>query len=125
MKLDLKQLVDIISSYQNALEAAKKYEALDIDIRSTKLWYNLEHCFDIVLTLYFGETASEIIWNFILKDSFNQFETVEELYEFLSDKYSEIVSKDRALTLDQLRVLFPTEVMFKYFDQAIKEHNKK
>lgn len=124
MKLNLKQLTDIISSYRQALCEAEKYEKLGIDIRSTELWFNLEHCFDIALTLYFGETASEMIWNFILNDSCNQFETIEELYEFLSDKYSEIVSKDSALTLDQLKILFPTEVMFKYFDQTIKEHNK-
>lgn len=125
MKLNLKQLTDMISSFHSALKEARKYEELGIDIRDTELWYNLEHCFDIALTLYFGETASEIIWNFILEDSSNQFETIEELYEFLSDKYSEIVSKDSALTLDQLKILFPTEVMFKYFDQTIKEYNKK
>lgn len=125
MKLNLKQLTDMISSYQSALKEARKYEELGIDIRSTELWYNLEHCFDITLTLYFGETASEIIWNFILEDSSNQFETIEELYEFLSDKYSEIVSKDSALTLDQLKILFPSETMFKYFDQTIKEYNRK
>lgn len=125
MKLNLKQLTDMISSFHSALKEARKYKELGIDIRGTELWYNLEHCFDIALTLYFGETVSEIIWNFILEDSSNQFETIEELYEFLSDKYSEIVSKDSALTLDQLKILFPTEVMFKYFDQTIKEYNKK
>ena len=43
---------------------------------------------------------------------------------FVSDKYSELVNKDTALTLDQLQTLFPQEEMFKYFDKVIKEQTK-
>lgn len=120
MKLTLKQLKDLISSYRTALNEAENFERLGFDIRSSKMW----HALDIALTLYFGENVSEKIWNFILNDSVNEFATIEELFEFVSDKYSELVNKDTALTLDQLQTLFPQEEMFKYFDKVIKEQTK-
>ena len=103
MKLTLKQLKDLISSYRTALNEAENFERLGFDIRSSEMWYYLEHALDIALTLYFGENVSEKIWNFILNDSVNEFATIEELFEFVSDKYSELVNKDTALTLDQLQ----------------------
>lgn len=124
MKLTLKQLKDLVSSYRIALNEAEKFEGLGFDIRSSEMWYYLEHALDIALTLYFGESVSEKVWNFILNDSINEFATIEELFEFVSDKYSELVNKDTALTLDQLQTLFPQEEMFKYFDKVIKEQTK-
>ena len=124
MKLTLKQLKDLISSYRTALNEAENFERLGFDIRSNDIWYYLEHALDIALILYFGENVSEKVWNFILNDSLNEFATVEELFEFVSDKYSELVNKDTALTLDQLQTLFPQEEMFKYFDKVIKEQTK-
>ena len=71
MKLTLKQLKDLISSYRTVLNEAENFERLGFDIRSSEMWYYLEHALDIALTLYFGENVSEKIWNFILNDSVN------------------------------------------------------
>mgnify|MGYP000165793259 CR=1 FL=1 len=47
----------------------------------------------------------------------NQFESLDELYEYLKDPYSNIVTTDSALTISQLMNIFPNEEMFKVFNE--------
>ena len=115
MKLTLKQLKDLISSYRTALNEAENFERLGFDIRSSEMWYYLEHALDIALTLYFGENVSEKIWNFILNDSVNEFATIEELFEFVSDKYSELV--DIISTLSEDSIVLLIEIYRDYIEQ--------
>lgn len=75
----------------------------------------------ILLNLCFGEYNSELIWLYAIDSDKNKFESIDELYDYLSDPYSSIVQKDSALTIPQLRELFPNEEMFKFFEETINE----
>lgn len=120
MKLTLKQLTNIIESYRDAKNIHEKPNFPNID--TTLFSLNLERIINIMFVLYFGENNTDLVYNFILDNEDNKFETIEELYEYLSDKYSEIVRKDSALTIDQLRQLFPEEEMFKFFKKTIEKY---
>lgn len=88
----------------------------------------LEHANNLVfilLNLYFGENNADLLWDFIFNKNHNKFDNIEQLYDYLSDKYSELVNKDSALTIDQLRQLFPEDKMFEFFEKVIKEHGSK
>lgn len=79
---------------------------------------NLEPIISILLEQIFGPKNSDLIWSFINGKSV--FNNIEELYDFVTDDYSELVSTNSALTLDQLSSLFPNEEMFKYFLKKTK-----
>lgn len=75
-----------------------------------------------LLNLCFGEYNSELIWLYAIGSDKNKFESIDELYDYLIDPYSNIVTEDSALTLSQLRKLFPDEEMFKFFNDAINQY---
>lgn len=75
----------------------------------------------ILLNLCFGEYNSELIWLYAIGSDKNKFESIDELYNYLLDPYSGIVQKDSALTISQLRQLFPNEEMFKLFEETINK----
>lgn len=120
MKLTLKQLKNIIESYREAKNIHEKPDFPNID--TTLFSLNLERIINIMFVLYFGENNTDLIYNFILDKEDNKFETIEKLYEYLSDKYSELVRKDSALTIDQLRQLFPDDKMFEFFERTIENY---
>lgn len=78
----------------------------------------------ILLVQCFGEYNAELIWNYVVKSDQNKFSTVDELYEYLQDPYSKFVKTDSALTLSQLRQLFPEEKMFDDFNKYTNECKK-
>lgn len=75
----------------------------------------------ILLSLYFGEYNSELIWLYAIYSDKNKFESIDELYDYLLDPYSNIVQNNSALTISQLRELFPNEDMFKFFEKIINK----
>lgn len=121
MKLTLKSLKSIVYK-------ARNFRYTDVVDGKSKEIYDIAMIYDlfsILLTLYFGEYNTSLIWKFINAPEESEFDCEEKLYEYLSDKYSELVNKDKALTLDQLRALFPEEKMFEYFDNIIKKYGGK
>lgn len=74
-----------------------------------------------LLDLAFGRFNATLIIKFSLqyKSSFN---SIDELYEYLSDPHSYLVNNHSALTVDQLAQLFPDDDMFKTFQKVIQEH---
>lgn len=78
-----------------------------------------EPTISLLIEAYYGLENATKIWDFILGNS--KFETIEELYEFVSDKYSKLVQFDSALTVSQLKQLFPDEKMFKVFEEIINK----
>lgn len=71
----------------------------------------------ILLEQCFGEYNSELIWAYAMELDSNQIESLDELYEYLKDPYSNIVTTDSALTISQLMNIFPNEKMFKVFNE--------
>lgn len=73
----------------------------------------------ILLEQCFGEYNSELVWAYAMESDNNQFESLDELYEYLKDPYSNIVTTDSALTISQLMNIFPNEEMFKVFNEIL------
>ena len=63
----------------------------------------------------FGNYNSEIILQYSIVPENSKFDSLDELYEYLSDPYSEYVSKDSASPLSELHQSFPDEPMFSRF----------
>lgn len=122
MELKLKHLKKLIEYINAANKNADEFKQLGFNVYETKVFGALESAINLILVLYFGEQNAELFWDFVYNSENNQFESIEELYDYLKDSYSQLVRKDSALTLDQLRELFPQEKMFEYFQEVINKH---
>lgn len=74
----------------------------------------------ILLELYFGEYNSELIWLYAIGSDKNKFSTFNELYDYLSDPNSELVS-DVASSLDELLENHSENKMFLDFKKCVDE----
>lgn len=74
----------------------------------------------ILLELYFGKYNSDIIWLFAINSDKNKFSTFNDLYDYLSDPNSELVS-DVASSLDELLENHSENKMFLDFKKYIDE----
>lgn len=108
MELTKKHLNNIINKLELVNSPTRKPDQKEL----------LESLLNVLLVLYFGESNTDYIYRFAKGDR-NTFSNIDQLFEYLSDKYSELVRKDSALTIDQLKQLFPEEQMFKYFKSCI------
>lgn len=64
----------------------------------------------ILLEYCFGKYNSELIWEYALKTDRNKFSTLNELYDYLSDPNSNLVS-DTASSLEELLKNHPESKM--------------
>ena len=121
MKIPFSHFKQIIELYQKIQEQVDDFYKIKFDITATVMWETWEKLFDVTLSICFGPVATEAIWQFILRDN-SPFETIEELYDFVSDAYVEHVNQNNPLSLEQLVKLFPKEPMFELFQKAINEY---
>ncbi len=77
----------------------------------------------ILLEKCFSSYNAELIWQFAIDSKENKFSSFKELYEYLSDPYSDIVHKYAGVDLGTLIKLFPNEKMFKVFKKYIENSN--
>ena len=96
-----------------------------LDFRDDKKLLDLRLLISGVLTNllegYFGKHNTNLLWNYSIESS-SPFNNFEELYEYLSDPYSILVSSTSALSLDKLCSKFPDEKMFKKFQIFINSN---
>lgn len=116
MKITLEQFKSII---RNLRAVDRKFVSSKPEEEAQFYINLLEPPLSILIDMCFGESNASKIWDFVLGNS--KFETVEELYEFISDPYSHLIKLDSALTISQLRELFPNEKMFKFFEYIINK----
>ena len=121
MKIPFSHFKQIIELYQKIQGQVDDFYKIKFDITATVMWETWEKLFDVTLSICFGPVATEAIWQFILHDN-SPFETIEELYDFVSDAYVEHVNQNNPLSLEQLVKLFPKEPMFELFQKAINEY---
>ena len=84
-------------------------------------WENIFRGFVNLLVSQFGEHNANLILRFSSQHQ-NYFNNIDELYNYLSDPYSSLISNNSALTVDQLAEFFPNDDMFKTFQKVIQEH---
>lgn len=73
----------------------------------------------ILLDKCFSSYNAELIWQFAIDSKENKFNSFNELYDYISDPYSDIVHKYAGVDLETLIKLFPNEKMFKVFKEYI------
>ncbi len=84
--MTLEKFKTVIEGYKEVIEKADAiYDFTGLDFISMDIWKLWEDLFDNTLELAFGKVALEEIWKYILDDE-TPFETIEELYQFVSDK---------------------------------------
>lgn len=81
----------------------------------------------ILLVQCFGEYNSKLIWNYATNSDKNKFNSIDELYDYLNDPYSRLVT-DKALSLKELLKIYPeykTLIGLKnYIDEEVNSKNK-